>query len=212
MSAARAWKWPRLAAGEAFAGEAQLLAAQRLVPLEGSANREAYIELSRRYGIASPSLSYLVLESPQDYVRYGVEPGAAYAKLAEYRARKAEADEEEKDARADRFDELLKDWQDEIAWWNKPHEPNYRQPKQDRRKGGGAVKEAPAIAQVRAEPGAVPPPPPPPPSSAAGSPDLPQRVGNPGNGQLLVAASRPHLPSRNAMAARISSSPACSER
>jgi len=158
-----------LAAPESFAGEAQLLAAQRLVPLEGSVNREAYVELSRRYGIASPSLSYLVLETPQDYVRYGVEPGAAYPRLAEYRARRSEADEEEADQRADRFGTLLKDWQEEIAWWEKQHEPNYRQPKDGGNKRGRAVQGTPVnVSGARNEPPPPPPPPPPEPERDGG--------------------------------------------
>lgn len=77
------------------------------------------VQLSRRYSIASPAMSFLVLESPSDYVTDGVEPPASYPKdaFAEYQQMKVEHDAAEDAARAARLDDLIEQWNELKAWW-----------------------------------------------------------------------------------------------
>jgi len=146
-----------------FAGEGALLAARQLTSLEGTGDREAFVALSRRYSVASPTLSFLVLDDPKDYVEAGVEPTATYPKLAEYRTAKAENDREAAEERAERFTELLSAWNEEVEWWKQDFDPKARPKKSDR--GGTpapppppppAIAPAMVLPEVRNEP---PPPP-----------------------------------------------------
>jgi len=151
---------------EAFGGEATILAAVQLAGLEGTTARKDFVDLSRRYSVASPSLSFAVLETPDDYVRNDIAPPPNYARLAEWRDLRDEADEDAADAKAKRFASLLKDWNEQVAWWQKDYDLTARpQPVNGPKAGGVAVSmavPAPVTASPVVEaPGAPPPPPPP---------------------------------------------------
>ena len=57
-----------LPAGAPLDAPAALLSADRLARLDGAGDRAAYVEEARRFGVATPSLAYVVLEAPGDYV------------------------------------------------------------------------------------------------------------------------------------------------
>ena len=82
-------------------------------------SQAAFIDLSRRFSVASPGLSFLVLEDPSDYVDAGIEPPANYPArlLADYWKYRAEADEERRDAKDERLDEVLDAWEEVVDWW-----------------------------------------------------------------------------------------------
>lgn len=129
-----------------FDGEAALVAASRLTMLEDPESRAAFVELSRRYSVASPTLSFIVLEEPEDYVQSGIAPPANYARREEW-AKLAAADAEEKaNEKKDRLGDLLKDWNEQVAWWEKNFDLNARPMKRDKDK------------RDRPRPAAVPPP------------------------------------------------------
>jgi hypothetical protein len=169
-----------------FGGEGAFLASRRVASLQGDGDRAAFVVLSRRYSIASPTLSFLVLEDPDDYVEADVEPTAAYPRLAEYKAARAEADREEAEERSDRFDELLRDWQGEVEWWERKFDPKARPGKPERSDRRTAVPAPPppppAIApsaplpDVRDEPPSPPPPPPPEPERGRDEQSTPVNV------------------------------------
>ncbi|MFA5965975.1 MAG: VIT domain-containing protein [Sphingomonas sp.] len=143
-------------AAASFDGAGALIASDQLATLTATERRADYLAISRRYGIASPSLSFLVLEAPQDYLNADVAPPDNYpAELrdAYNQAFKARASERD-DARRERLTRVIHDWADEVAWWKKPFDLNAR-PK----------RVATSRSFDRTEPGAPPPPPPPPPPS-----------------------------------------------
>ena len=148
---------------EAFGGEAAVLAAVQLANLEGTAARKDFVELSRRYSVASPSLSFAVLETPEDYVSNDITPPANYARLAEWRDLREEADEDAADAKANRFAALLKDWNEEVAWWQRDFDISARPRPVNSPKAIGNVTPPMSVpAPVTASPPLAAPPPPPP--------------------------------------------------
>ncbi|MEG3148749.1 VIT domain-containing protein [Sphingomonas sp. ZT3P38] len=141
----------------AFDGEGALLAADALAVLSGTAARADYVALSRRYGIASPSLSFVVLETPDDYIEADIAPPDSYPEklLKDYREQRRDKDEEKTEAVTDRLDEVVDRWEEQVAWW--------KDPKAD-------SPEAPAIAAAPPPSPAQAPPPPPPPAGYAAEP------------------------------------------
>ena len=182
---------PTAAATAAFAGEAVLLASRRLAALEGNADRDAFVALSRRYSVASETLSFIVLETVDDYVQADIDPPATYPQLAEYRVRKAAAAKGLAEQKSGRFDALLIAWRDEVLWWETKFDPYARPPKaaEPRRNTGGDNMVLPAPMSAPPPPpgtqrcpdGSVirsadrcpppPPPPPPPPEPERDGPD-----------------------------------------
>jgi len=137
-----------------FDGGGALIASDQLATLTATERRADYLSLSRRYGIASPSLSFLVLEVPQDYLDADVTPPDNYpdALRADYnRAFKARASERD-DAKRERLVRVIHDWADEVAWWKKPFDL-----------GARPRRVATSRNFDRTE---APPPPPPPPAPA----------------------------------------------
>lgn len=145
--------------GEAvrFDGDGALIASDTLATLGATDQRSAFVDLSRRFGIASPSLSFLVLELPGDYIAAGIEPPASYpAEQRDAWARlRKQTDGEMAKAQGDRLDTLAKQWADQVAWWKKRFDPAAR-PKRIATSQNFDRTEAPA--------------PPPPPVMAAPAP------------------------------------------
>ncbi|MBO9624108.1 MAG: hypothetical protein J7500_15475 [Sphingomonas sp.] len=135
-----------------FAGEGVLLAADALSTLGDADRRPDYVALSRRYGLASPSLSFLVLESPEDYVRFDIAPPENYPAddLGRYRGLRAEADKAKAAERGRRLDTVVRLWNEQVEWWKRKFDPAARPKRKPRR-----VEGVPA-------PAAMPAPPPPP--------------------------------------------------
>jgi hypothetical protein len=167
---------------EPFSGEGAFIAAARLASLEGTASRSEYVALSRRYSIASPSLSFVVLETPEDYVRNDIAPPASYARMEEWRELRKEADEDTADAKAKRFDVLLEGWREQVAWWEKKFDLSARPQARPAKVGGGSVVSAP--------PPGSPAPPPPPPPPAAERDDPAEAMAVEGSANIVVTGSR----------------------
>lgn len=104
-----------------FDGEGQLLALDTLATLGASEQREDYVKLSRRYSVASPSLSFLVLETPNDYVTADIAPPEGYPKelLGQYRELRKNADAEKSEEQAERLNEVAGMWAEQVAWWKR---------------------------------------------------------------------------------------------
>lgn len=115
--------------GGRFAGAGALWAYDRVSQLAGDGRREQELrDLSLRYSIASPAMSFVVLESPGDYVLAKLTPPANYPKaaLAEYRALKREYDAQQAEARAQWLDDLVSEWQTQKDWWAREFVPAER--------------------------------------------------------------------------------------
>lgn len=141
-------------AAPAFDGAGALIAADQLAALGATEQRADYVALSRRYSVASPSLSYLVLETPADYLNADIAPPASYpsdlrsAWASEFKAR-ARAKE---DAATGWRMQVARDWADTVAWWDKAFDPNAKPIRVTASKNFDRTTTN----------GAVPPPPPPP--------------------------------------------------
>lgn len=109
-----------------FDGAASLLAAARLPLMEGTASREQYVAMSRRYAIASPSLSFVVLDTPEDYVRNGVQPPANYPQAAKVAELQDAADANRKAEEGNRLAQVIKLWADQLAWYDKKFDLSWR--------------------------------------------------------------------------------------
>jgi hypothetical protein len=104
-----------------FSGAGALWAAARASALAAEdGGHEALLVLSRQFSIAGPSLSFLVLENPQDYIEADIAPPANYPKesLAEYRRMKAAHDEEQRANRAGRLERVIEQWTEQREWWS----------------------------------------------------------------------------------------------
>jgi hypothetical protein len=157
-----------------FSGEAALIAVDALSTLGATERRADYVALSRRYGVASPSLSFLVLETPQDYVNADVAPPASYAgeDLQAYRRARKQADAGAAAAKQGRLEQVVGLWNEQVAWWRRKFDPDAR-PKQSRDK-------------------AVPPPPSlvSPPMPAPTPTPMPEPMPADASGEIVVSATR----------------------
>jgi hypothetical protein len=134
------------AAGALWAADA----AAKLAAEDGA--HAAFVELSRRFSVASPLMSFLVLESAGDYVEAGIElPANAPAGMREdFRETLAEAEEEKKSARESRLEQVAQQWQEVLQWWNTTFDPQARKPVPEQKvtpRGSSAPGAAPSAPQ-----------------------------------------------------------------
>jgi hypothetical protein len=112
---------PVAARATRFSGAGAQWAADRIASLgaEDSSHAEV-LKVSRQFSVASPVLSFIVLEQPADYVEADIAPPANYPKqgLTEYRELKAAHEREKKDAAEARLGEIIEKWDEQKQWWN----------------------------------------------------------------------------------------------
>ncbi len=140
----------------AFGGAAALWASDRVALLAAQDGaRETLIKLSRKFSVASPSLSFVVLEDPYDYIKAGIEPPASYPKeaMAQYREGKAQFDEELREAKASRLEEVADAWEEQKRWWNTEFR---REPKQIRSAEKQSARDAAADSRRANDVGQMP--------------------------------------------------------
>jgi hypothetical protein len=104
-----------------FSGAGALWAAARASALAAEdGGHEALVVLSRQFSVAGPSLSFLVLENPRDYIEADIAPPANYPKesLAEYRRIKADYDESQRANGAGRLERVIAQWTEQREWWS----------------------------------------------------------------------------------------------
>ncbi len=138
-----------------FGGAAALWAHDRVNQIAGDGRRQPELEaLSRRYSVASPAMSFIVLEAPQDYVNAKMAPPQGYPKqlFAQYREAQRAAEEREAARRVAWLDEIVQSWKQQQEWWAR----DYRNATRLKRKADGPGVEAnrapaPASAAVGAE-------------------------------------------------------------
>ena len=173
----------------AFDGDGALVALDTLATLGGSDQRAAFLATSRRYGVASPSLSFLVLETPQDYLTADVAPPRSYPVplLADYRRQlKATADERAETQRG-RLAEVAARWDEQVAWWRQRHDPRARSKAGSPGRSDAAPPPPPPPPPPVMDMPAPPPSATPPPAVAAPSPAMQAEAAG---GDVVVTASR----------------------
>lgn len=102
-------------------------AAERVKDLasQADARRDEFLALGRRYGVASPVTSLIVLESLEQYLTHKIEPPTAMSFHDEWVKRMAAKDSEIELAEADaeHARDLLSLWKERVEWWNSPIPP-----------------------------------------------------------------------------------------
>jgi Ca-activated chloride channel family protein len=129
---------------------------------EPERHRGAITRLGQRFGIVTPGTSLLVLESPEDYVRYDIPaPPALREQVA---ALQRTRDRTREQSRSERLEIVATRFTERVEWWNKTFpKAAPPKPKGDRRGEVAGYVAADAAAPVMS----APPPPPAPPSEVA---------------------------------------------
>ena len=103
---------------------ATVWAARRMQDLATQADnrKDEFLALGRRYGVAGPGLSLIVLETLDQWLAHKIEPPASLAIHDEWLKRRAAEDDPiaAKKAKADHEAQLLKYWEERVTWWNNP--------------------------------------------------------------------------------------------
>ena len=113
---------------------ARARAAKRIAQLSPRAddNTDELLAIGREYGLASPKTSLLVLDTVEQYLKYGIEPPESAKQLHEQWLAKRPDPSKEKEreslARKRWMSDLRRDWDERVAWHNDPM-PKRRTPK-----------------------------------------------------------------------------------
>ena len=111
---------------------ATVWAARRMDDLasQADARKDEFLSLGRKYGVAGPGLSLIVLENLNQWLEHKIEPPANLAIHDEWVRRRAAEDDPiaEKKAKAEHEQNLLRYWEERVKWWNDP-KPKRETPK-----------------------------------------------------------------------------------
>ena len=106
---------------------ATVWAARRMDDLasQADARKDEFLALGRKYGVAGPGLSLIVLENLNQWLEHKIEPPANLAIHDEWVRRRAAEDDPiaEKKAKAEHEQNLLRYWEERVKWWNDPKPP-----------------------------------------------------------------------------------------
>ncbi len=106
---------------------ATVWAARRMQDLasQSGARKDEFLALGRKYGVAGPGLSLIVLERLEQWLEHKIEPPANLAIHDEWVRRRAAEDDPiaDKKAKAEHEQNLLKYWEERVKWWNDPKPP-----------------------------------------------------------------------------------------
>jgi len=104
-----------------FSGPGALWARHRLGVVAAETNPDEMAALARRYSIATPQASFIVLETPADYVEAKIAPPLSYPRdlLAQYADLREEADVGIANHRAERLTQVVALWEAQKAWWKR---------------------------------------------------------------------------------------------
>jgi hypothetical protein len=194
----------------AFDGPGALWAANRIAGASADLDRKQILALARRYSVASPAATFIVLETPEDYAQAEIEPPASYAKdqRARYDMLQKSLLAQKEQAQSQKLALVLGQWDEARTWWARKFDPNAAVPKPKLppapRPTARARREEAEDASASAAEGAMsssvptpmsepppgmpappPPPPPPPPVMAAPPPS-----GGSADGDIVVTSQR----------------------
>ena len=103
---------------------ATVWAARRMQDLASQADsrKDEFLALGRKYGVAGPGLSLIVLERLEQWLEHKIEPPANLAIHDEWVRRRAAEDDPiaDKKAKAEHEQNLLRYWEERVKWWNDP--------------------------------------------------------------------------------------------
>ena len=111
---------------------ATVWASRRMADLasQADARKDEFLALGRKYGVAGPGLSLIVLERLDQWLQYKIEPPESLSIHAEWVKRRAAEDDPiaAKKAKAEHERMLLEYWEERVRWWKNPKPPR-RTPK-----------------------------------------------------------------------------------
>lgn len=111
---------------------ATVWASRRMSDLANQADsrKDEFLKLARKYSVAGPNHSLIVLERLEQYLEHDIEPNESMSFYGEWKKRRAAQDDPIalKKAKADHEANLLKYWEERVKWWNNPKPPK-RTPK-----------------------------------------------------------------------------------
>lgn len=111
---------------------ATVWAKRRMSDLANQADnrKDEFLKLARKYSVAGPNHSLIVLERLEQYLEHDIEPSEKMSFHGEWKKRRAAQDDPIalKKAKADHEANLLKYWEERVKWWNNPKPPK-RTPK-----------------------------------------------------------------------------------
>ncbi len=157
------------------------------------ADRESMQSLAQQFQVASPTMAFLVLETPEQYLTADIEPPRGFDEdwRSAYRTAKAQHDLNRKSERDDRLEFVVAEWEATRRWWNAQYDQDSVMRRHETASSGqnaqesdGQYAEASGETAERlalplpavASPPAPPPPPPPPPPPVAVAPSAPQEA------------------------------------
>ena len=110
--------------------------------------RDTMHKMAQSHQVASPTMAFMVLDRPDQYLRANIEPPVGYDEewMEEYRELAAERKKEQDDARKEKLELAVESWAERKTWWNKRLDPPKR------------VKPKP-VSDGRTPPPSAPPPP-----------------------------------------------------
>lgn len=97
---------------------------------QADSRKDEFLKLARKYSVAGPNHSLIVLERLEQYLEHDIEPNESMSFHSEWKKRRAAQDDPIalKKAKADHEANLLKYWEERVKWWNNPKPPK-RTPK-----------------------------------------------------------------------------------
>lgn len=97
---------------------------------QADSRKDEFLKLARKYSVAGPNHSLIVLERLEQYLEHDIEPSEKLSFHGEWKKRRAAQDDPiaAKKAKADHEANLLKYWEERVKWWNNPKPPK-RTPK-----------------------------------------------------------------------------------
>ena len=97
---------------------------------QANARKDEFLDLARRYGVAGPGQSFIVLENVSQYIEHKIEPHPSLSIHAQWKRMRASEDDgiAAKRLKAEHEENLLKLWHERVKWWNDPKPPK-RTPK-----------------------------------------------------------------------------------
>jgi hypothetical protein len=132
---------------------AALWASQRVAELaDNPLSHDKMVKLARDYQVASPTMAFLVLESPGQYLNADIKPPDRFARdwMDEYRDVKTARDAEKSEHKAERLKFVLAQWAERKAWWNTAFVAKPKKRSAEGRERAGNVLQSPAPPPVMA--------------------------------------------------------------
>lgn len=152
----------RAATANASNAAGALWAAERVAALaDNPLDREEMKELALAHSVASPTMAFLVLESPQQYVDADIKPPAGYSSqwMKEYDEVLANHQTQTIAAKEERMAFVLNQWAQRKQWWGKTFDGKYQKPERESYNSDDSCDTC--IVSSAPVPEVVPPPPPP---------------------------------------------------